>query len=610
MANRFAVLTGGSLLGSAPAPHSAVPGSAAAPRSAAPVLGPDGTYADLTSAFPEVDEKGVPLLYPRNHKNYPHVPHWEKDDYSHGETGNGDATVPGAEKRKPGRPSKKNKVTVEDDVDLDDTDAALRAKGKKEPTHNFKFLTNAWGEVVSDSRVSEFRGTSRSYWNGLKKTKSAPRSWKNNNTTTIQDRYYRHMKEKYPEFLLADGNWKIELFAILTYPQWYRTRKAEIDGQDADSALQAQAPLLAPPKKKNKGKSKGTQPTTGTTMHVAPTNEADDGPSLDNAPFQMPPEEDFFMGEELAPFSALPDKHPRSDDADDAPASKRHCADSTYNLSEATAPATAPRPLLQAGEPVSMPAPVQSAPAPAPAPAPAHAHEAEAAHTASAPKAATSRAPEPATSPAPEAARSPSPAPEPTSSSSPAPEPATSSSPVPEPATSSSPAPEPATSSPIASPVPEPAATSVCSGTPASELQPESGPATSSARPLKLAPKPKLRSPLIGIWKDKEPSAAPSEALLAELNAPKPVDPAEDPEDSPEQPSKKRGGRQAKKAAAKRAWPPSPSNTKPKPTCARIWHERNPTGTEEEFDKWYKDKSIGARKAYMNDRTAGKAASK
>ncbi len=63
------------------------------------------------------------------------------------------------------------------------------------------------------------------------------------------------------------------------------------------------------------------------------------------------------------------------------------------------------------------------------------------------------------------------------------------------------------------------------------------------------------------MWKDQGPSAPPTEDLLAELNAPKPVDPNEDPEDSADKPAKKRS---AKKTATKRVWPPSPSQTKPK----------------------------------------------
>ncbi|TFK82764.1 hypothetical protein K466DRAFT_457624, partial [Polyporus arcularius HHB13444] len=114
----------------------------------------------------------------------------------------------------------------------DDRNTENRAKGKKEPNHVFKFLTNARGEIVSDSRVSQFRSTSRSYWNGLKNTKNAPRTWKNKNTTAIQDDYYLHMRQKFPEFTLADGDWKLELFAIPTYPQWYRSRKAEIEAED------------------------------------------------------------------------------------------------------------------------------------------------------------------------------------------------------------------------------------------------------------------------------------------------------------------------------------------------------------------------------------------
>ncbi|TBU61732.1 hypothetical protein BD310DRAFT_812828, partial [Dichomitus squalens] len=38
-----------------------------------------------------------------------------------------------------------------------------------------------------------------------------------------------------------------------------------------------------------------------------------------------------------------------------------------------------------------------------------------------------------------------------------------------------------------------------------------------------------------------------------------------------------------------RVWPPTPSKTKPKDQCARIWKDRHPDGTEAEFDKYYKE---------------------
>ncbi|TBU29208.1 hypothetical protein BD311DRAFT_721123 [Dichomitus squalens] len=38
-----------------------------------------------------------------------------------------------------------------------------------------------------------------------------------------------------------------------------------------------------------------------------------------------------------------------------------------------------------------------------------------------------------------------------------------------------------------------------------------------------------------------------------------------------------------------RVWPPTPSKTKPKDQCARIWKSRHPEGTESEFDKYYKE---------------------
>ncbi|PIL24854.1 hypothetical protein GSI_12740 [Ganoderma sinense ZZ0214-1] len=46
-------------------------------------------------------------------------------------------------------------------------------------------------------------------------------------------------------------------------------------------------------------------------------------------------------------------------------------------------------------------------------------------------------------------------------------------------------------------------------------------------------------------------------------------------------------------------WPPTPSNTKPKPVCARIWCKHNPDGTEEMFEVFYKQMSQYHRKKYI-----------
>lgn len=79
-------------------------------------------------------------------------------------------------------------------------------------------------------------------------------TWQNKNTAEVQDAFYRQMKDKFSEFTLADGDWKIELFATLNYPSYVRSRKAEFSRQDTErTARQPPAPA-----KKNKGKSKGT----------------------------------------------------------------------------------------------------------------------------------------------------------------------------------------------------------------------------------------------------------------------------------------------------------------------------------------------------------------
>ncbi|EJF57122.1 hypothetical protein DICSQDRAFT_129696 [Dichomitus squalens LYAD-421 SS1] len=46
----------------------------------------------------------------------------------------------------------------------------------------------------------------------------------------------------------------------------------------------------------------------------------------------------------------------------------------------------------------------------------------------------------------------------------------------------------------------------------------------------------------------------------------------------------------SKPDALPRVWPPTPSKTKPKDLCARIWKSRNPEGTETQFDTFYKER--------------------
>nr|VWP00052.1 Zn(2)-C6 fungal-type domain-containing protein [Ganoderma boninense] len=71
------------------------------------------------------------------------------------------------------------------------------------------------------------------------------------------------------------------------------------------------------------------------------------------------------------------------------------------------------------------------------------------------------------------------------------------------------------------------------------------------------------------------------------------------PSPSPSPPPNPGPSKKVPKKTAVHVWPPTPSNTKPKPVCARIWCRDNPDGTEEMFEAFYKQLSQHHRKKYI-----------
>ncbi|KAI0714309.1 hypothetical protein C8T65DRAFT_694857 [Cerioporus squamosus] len=519
--------------------------------------GADARTGDLSSSFPEVDEHGEVLLCFRKRENYPQVPVWSKDDLDKGSTNSG-ITEPGRTKRKPGRPAKKNKVTVEDD----DSEAE-----EAPPSHGLHWLTDVHGKVVSDTRMGQFRNGGRAYWNKLVDQGRAPLTWMRGNNSDIQQDFYRHMKKKFPEFNLADDDWKIELWAILTYPGYVANRKqkfavlraqkaahdaqtAALDARKAAVEARKAAATQEPSggKKKHKGKGKPDNvPMANTPPDARDAAKEADRVGLDDALYRMSPSlwDDDLLQEPPAPVRiGKRDIDSTDNDSDDRAGKRQRTDGSPLNYPPSSPPSDLPlsSPSLPPSDPLSSSPsfslsgwPVEPAPTAVSTPEAIPACETEpvAAHARMSP---------------PECEREPGPA-----------------------ATSE------AASETMSETVPG-AATAPPFLAPTGDGEP--------TRPATLAATV-VQNPLKGMWKNaKTPDPAKrTTEPYAGRSLPVP------PEDIPG----KKVGKGSKKVTSKRPWPPSPSKTTPKPKCARLWSIEHPSGTEEEFDKWFKETSARSR---------------
>ena len=83
------------------------------------------------------------------------------------------------------------------------------------------FLTDKTGCPVSESHTKEFMAHAKQAWNELYQHHLDPSSWMKK-TPRVALFFAHKMKAKYPEFCYCNGNWKLERFAIIKYPDWCR----------------------------------------------------------------------------------------------------------------------------------------------------------------------------------------------------------------------------------------------------------------------------------------------------------------------------------------------------------------------------------------------------
>ena len=83
------------------------------------------------------------------------------------------------------------------------------------------FLTGEDGSSVTEFRIKQFMSHAKHVWNELYRSRLDPCSWTKKTQSTAA--YFENdMKVKFQEFRLCEGNWKVERFAIIKYPDWCR----------------------------------------------------------------------------------------------------------------------------------------------------------------------------------------------------------------------------------------------------------------------------------------------------------------------------------------------------------------------------------------------------
>ena len=83
------------------------------------------------------------------------------------------------------------------------------------------FLTNEDGIPVPDSRIKTFMSAAKQAWNELYRIRLDPTSWTKKTPKAASYLTYI-MKTSFDEFRFCDGDWKVERFAIIKYPDWCR----------------------------------------------------------------------------------------------------------------------------------------------------------------------------------------------------------------------------------------------------------------------------------------------------------------------------------------------------------------------------------------------------
>jgi len=92
-----------------------------------------------------------------------------------------------------------------------------RDRGQISP--RLRFLTDEEGNPVPESQIKMFMSTAKQAWSELYRLRLDPSLWTKKTLKAASYLTYI-MKMKFNEFRYCDGDWKVERFAIIKYPDW------------------------------------------------------------------------------------------------------------------------------------------------------------------------------------------------------------------------------------------------------------------------------------------------------------------------------------------------------------------------------------------------------
>jgi uncharacterized protein YneF (UPF0154 family) len=82
------------------------------------------------------------------------------------------------------------------------------------------FLTDHNGQTLSEKHIEVIMDSARQTWTQLHSHLLDPKSWKK--AEEAKQYFNTVMKAEFPEFRYCEGDWKIEWFAAIKYPDWCR----------------------------------------------------------------------------------------------------------------------------------------------------------------------------------------------------------------------------------------------------------------------------------------------------------------------------------------------------------------------------------------------------
>jgi hypothetical protein len=116
---------------------------------------------------------------------------------------------------------KEDHLEVQYWYDEDWINYAERQKDCGQVVPRLGFLTGDDGNPVTESRIKAFMSAAKLAWNELYRHRLDPVSWTKKTPKAASYLAYI-LKSRFAEFRYCDGDWKVERFAVVKYPDWCR----------------------------------------------------------------------------------------------------------------------------------------------------------------------------------------------------------------------------------------------------------------------------------------------------------------------------------------------------------------------------------------------------